>query len=180
MAQSIEWLTPQWLITRLAPFDLDPCAPVKRPWGTAKRHYTVQNDGLSRPWTGLVWCNPPYGREAIRWVARLADHGNGIALLFARTDTELWHQYVWPNAHSVVFLRGRLHFCHPAGMIAQENAGAASVLVAYGAKADLRLRRAALPGMYIALWGGRVPRILHHSGRCIRTGIVEEPCTSAL
>ena len=60
-----EWLTPPYIINALAPFDLDPCAPVIRPWATARRHLTIEDDGLAHPWTGFVWCNPPFGPEAV-------------------------------------------------------------------------------------------------------------------
>jgi hypothetical protein len=35
-----EWLTPQFIVQALGAFDLDPCAPVNRPWDTARTHYT--------------------------------------------------------------------------------------------------------------------------------------------
>lgn len=47
---SEEWLTPPQLLRALGPFNLDPCAPVNRPWDMAARHYTVLDDGLSKPW----------------------------------------------------------------------------------------------------------------------------------
>ena len=34
-----EWLTPPELLAKLGQFDLDPCAPVNRPWPTATHHY---------------------------------------------------------------------------------------------------------------------------------------------
>jgi len=50
------WLTPQWLIEALGPFDLDPCAaPSPRPWGTARFYYELPYDGLALPWNGM-WC----------------------------------------------------------------------------------------------------------------------------
>ena len=36
-----EWLTPPYVIEALGSFDLDPCSPIKRPWPTAKEHYTI-------------------------------------------------------------------------------------------------------------------------------------------
>jgi hypothetical protein len=78
-------ITPKWLIDRLSPFDLDPCAADPRPWSCAKTNYT--EDGLERPWDGFVWLNPPFDRYEVRqWVERLAFYGNGIALLHARTE----------------------------------------------------------------------------------------------
>jgi hypothetical protein len=62
-----EWLTPPEILRALGPFDLDPCAPIARPWETAAAHYTAEDDGLSKPWAGRVWCNPPFGREAVKW-----------------------------------------------------------------------------------------------------------------
>ena len=84
-----EWLTPPELIAALGEFDLDPCAPPpnRRPWSMAKQHYDKTMNGLSQPWFGRVWCNPPYGRTTFIWLNRLATHGNGIALIFARTET---------------------------------------------------------------------------------------------
>lgn len=127
-----EWLTPKWLIDVLGTFDLDPCAPIKRPWDMARRHFTLLDNGLIQPWDGRVWLNPPYGNQAQRWMSRMAEHGNGIALLFARTDTKMFFEYVWPCAGAVMFLEGRLFFCYVDGRAAKQNAGAPSCLVAYG------------------------------------------------
>lgn len=49
------WITPKWLIDRLAPFDLDPCACDPMPWQTAERMLTEREDGLLSTWGG------PYG-----------------------------------------------------------------------------------------------------------------------
>ena len=90
-----EWLTPPEILRALGAFDLDPCAPVVRPWETAARHYTVADDGLALPWAGRVWCNPPFGREAVKWLRRMRDHGNGVALIPARTETAMFYETVW-------------------------------------------------------------------------------------
>lgn len=75
------WLTPPSIIKSLGEFDLDPCAPENRPWDTAKHHYTEADDGLSKPWFGRVWLNPPYSRDIIGlWMERMAEVGNGISL----------------------------------------------------------------------------------------------------
>jgi hypothetical protein len=81
------WLTPPEILDALG--DLDPCAaPEPRPWSTARLHYwTPRHNGLLEPWRGRVWLNPPYSREAVRWLRRMAAHGDGIALTFARTET---------------------------------------------------------------------------------------------
>lgn len=107
-----EWLTPPEILAALGEFDLDPCAPRVRPWPMAKRHYTLEDNGLLLPWQGRVWCNPPYGREIGAWMARCVGHANAIALIFARTETDQFFEYVWQVAHGVLFLRGRLNFYH--------------------------------------------------------------------
>ena len=145
--QSDEWLTPPALLAALGTFDLDPCAPIVRPWPMAKRHFTTIDDGLKQHWgRGRVWCNPPYGRETGRWLHKLADHGHGLALIFARTDTEMFHEYVWHRAHAVLFLRGRIHFHYVDGRRAPSNAGGPSCLVAYGAREAARLAKYKLDG----------------------------------
>lgn len=78
------WLTPQWLVKSLGEFDLDPCSPLNRPWNTAKQHYTVHDNGLVLPWNGRVWLNPPYGNELHKWLFKMSQHLNGIALIFGR------------------------------------------------------------------------------------------------
>jgi phage N-6-adenine-methyltransferase len=127
------WLTPPGVLALLGPFDLDPCAADEpRPWPTAARHFTRTDDGLSREWSGRVWCNPPYGPHIGKWLERLARHGNGIALVFARTETRAWFDWVWPAADTVCFVRGRLNFHGPDGIRSLKNCGAPVALVAYG------------------------------------------------
>lgn len=146
-----EWLTPQYITDQLGPFDLDPCAPIVRPWETAKNYFTVNDNGLLQEWNGFVWCNPPYGKHTADWLDRMAFHDNGIALIFARTETEMFFKYVWNMADSVRFIEGRLFFHYVDGTRAKANAGAPSVLIAYGEEASERLLRAAIRGRYIKL-----------------------------
>ena len=128
-----EWLTPPSILEALGAFDLDPCSPVTRPWDTAERHLTIEDDGLAADWQGRVWCNPPYGRATGVWLNKLAEHGQGIALIFARTETQMFFDEVWEKATALFFFfRGRLHFHHVNGDRAPANAGAPSVLIAYG------------------------------------------------
>lgn len=127
-----EWLTPPEWIQALGPFELDPCAPIVRPWDTARIHFTTEDNGLVREWLGRVWCNPPFGREASKWLKRMADHNNGIALIPARTETAMFYESVWSRADSVCFVRGRPHFHYVDGRRAPFNSGAPICLVAYG------------------------------------------------
>jgi len=130
--KSGEWLTPPDILQKLGSFDLDPCSPIVRPWDIAKTHYTIEDNGLSKPWFGRVWCNPPFGREAVKWLRRMRDHGNGIALIPARTETSMFYETIWGSASGVLFLKGRPHFYFVDGMKAPFNSGAPICLVAYG------------------------------------------------
>lgn len=139
-----EWLTPPEWIEALGPFDLDPCSPIGRPWPTAQVHFTKADDGLALPWAGRVWCNPPFGREATKWLARMVDHRCGIALVPARTETRSWTDNVWGRAKAVCFVRGRPHFHRVDGTRAPFNSGAPIALIAYSGFDAIALRVANL------------------------------------
>ena len=131
-----DWLTPPEILRRLGEFDLDPCSPIGRPWDTAKKHYTLMDNGLRQPWEGRVWLNPPYGNETPKWMERMAQHGNGVAFIFARTETASFFPWVWGHATAMLFLRGRVSFYTREGKRGGP-AGAPSMLIAYGkANAD--------------------------------------------
>lgn len=146
-----EWLTPPEIVEALGPFDLDPCAATNQPWKTAYNHYIESDDGLSREWRGRVWMNPPYGPNTAKWLARLSDHGNGMALIFARTETDMWFRYIWDKADALLFIQGRLHFYHADGRRAANNTGAPSALVAYSAGNTARLEVSGIDGKFIRL-----------------------------
>lgn len=147
-----EWLTPPHIIEALGLFDLDPCAPIERPWDMAGEHYTIADDGLSMPWFRRVWCNPPYGRETFKWLARCAEHGNAIALIFARTETRGFHDEIWGKADAVFFFKGRISFHHADGTKGA-TANAPSCLVAYGGSNVRALYDSGLPGKVVDLRG---------------------------
>lgn len=154
-----EWLTPPFVIDSLGgadSFDLDPASPIRRPWPTARRHYTEADNGLLLPWEGRVFLNPPYSTGLLNsFMARMADHGHGVALIFARTQNAAWHQHVWPEAAALFFFRGYLRFHRTDGSRAATGAGAASVLCAYGTEEAERVADAGFDGQFVPL---RLPR----------------------
>ncbi|MBX3528639.1 MAG: adenine methyltransferase [Rhodoblastus sp.] len=165
-AQTHTWLTPPHIIEALGPFDLDPCAaPEPRPWPTAGVHYALPHqDGLALPWFGRIWLNPPYGNLAETWLAKLARHARGTALIFARTETAAFHETVWRKADGLLFLNGRLHFHYPDGRRAEANGGAPSVLIAYGADDAERLHDSSLPGAFVGLKAPVLVYLLNRHG----------------
>lgn len=113
-----EWYTPAWLFEALGvEFDLDPCSPGAPPSSVpAKRHLTKADNGLAMPWAGSVWLNPPFSSKR-RWYELMVAHGNGIALMPARTETHDLQDYM-SEAHGLLFLKGRIYFergCRPGG-----------------------------------------------------------------
>jgi len=101
---SDDYYTPKWLFDALkVEFDLDVACPPEGPLHTpAKRFYSMKHDGLTQPWEGRVWMNPPYSGPK-PWVERFIEHANGIALLpFAKSK---WHQDLWDSDASMVYVR---------------------------------------------------------------------------
>lgn len=149
------WFTPPAIIEALGgaeSFDLDPCSHINRPWPTAKRHLTIADDGLRHDWHGRVWLNPPYSNPTIgRFLQKMATHGQGVALIFARTETEAFFAHVWDAASGLLFLRGRLHFCRMDGTPAPANCGAPPVLVAYGSDDLDMLAQTPIDGQFVPL-----------------------------
>lgn len=147
------WITPKAFIERLGPFDLDPCAALKQPWPCAARSFNELDNGLLQQWKGFVYCNPPYGRKCEAWLHRMALHNDGIALVFARTDTKMFFQCVWPKASAILFVKGRITFHYEDGTAPRpgNNSGGPSVLVAYGDRAAERLEQAKIEGKFIRL-----------------------------
>jgi len=137
-----DWITPRYIINAFGSynyFDLDPCASMTQPWACAKRSYNKKKNGLIPNWYGNVWLNPPYGAKAKLWVRRLAEHGQGVALIFARTDTDLWQEEIFTTADGFLFIDGRIQFYLPDGTLPIDkngveggNAGAPSCLIAWG------------------------------------------------
>jgi hypothetical protein len=138
------WTTPKELLEPLysvfGVFDLDPYSPTSNGRTTfvkAKAYFTETDDGLSLPWFGTVFMNPPYGRSIHHWTAKAkaeVAQGNAevvVGLVPARPDTRYWHRDIAGSA-SVFFLKGRLKFgC------SEQVAPFPSCLVVWGGSDDL-------------------------------------------
>jgi phage N-6-adenine-methyltransferase len=121
---SDDYWTPKWVFDALGiEFDLDvACPPEGPPHTPAKAWYTQETNGLTSPWHGNVWMNPPYG-NASPWVQRFMQHGHGIALLpFARSA---WANLLWDKADGIVMMPSTMKF--DQGSIFMQT-----MLVAYG------------------------------------------------
>ncbi len=138
------WDTPKEVLEPLysvfGGFDLDPCSPTSHGRTAPVRataHYTETDDGLSLPWFGVTFMNPPYGRSLSRWTAKAkaeVEQGNAavvVGLLPARPDTHYWHRDI-ARAARVFFLKGRFKFGH-----AEHVAPFPSCLVVWGASEEV-------------------------------------------
>ena len=108
--------TPKYLFDRISSifnFSLDACALSEN--AKCESYYTPEDDGLSKPWRGGVWCNPPYGREISSWVKKAYEVSQKeynsfvLMLLPARTDTKWWWDWVQGKA-TLFFIKGRVKF----------------------------------------------------------------------
>lgn len=145
------WLTPPSLFKSLGEFDLDPCCPNNLPWKTAKGFYSLENnqDGLLLPWYGRVWLNPPYSNW-VPFLQKLKEHGNGLALIFARTETRGFFDNVWYNASSILFIKRRIKFVK-SDLSGGGSSTAPSVLIAYGNNNTKSLEESGIDGKLILL-----------------------------
>lgn len=110
--------TPQHLFDRLNRefgFTIDVAASADN--AKCARFYDRAQDALRLPWTGVVWCNPPYGAGLGKWVQKGHDEAkNGsvvVMLLPASTDTIWFHRYCLRA--EIRFIKGRLRFGNTDG-----------------------------------------------------------------
>ena len=108
------WETPQDFFEKLDQefgFELDVCALPEN--AKCSRYFSPMDDGLEQDWTGVCWCNPPYGREIEKWVKKAyisaIEGATVVMLLPARTDTRWFHDWIYGKTE-IRFIRGRLKF----------------------------------------------------------------------
>lgn len=149
---TVDWYTPKWIFDELGiEFDLDPCHPKEKiPWIPVKKHYCLEDDGLILPWNGNVWLNPPYGRETTKWLEKMHNYRNGIALVFARTDCRWYHDYII-KADGLLFLKGRVKFVDGLGITGGSGAGCGSMLISWGEENTKKLCGMSDKGQFINL-----------------------------
>jgi hypothetical protein len=109
-----EHYTPAWVFERMGiEFDLDVCSPAGGlPWIPARRFYTSADDGLSLPWEGRVWMNPPYSR-ATPWVRKFVEHANGVCLV--PHAKSIWFFDLWASKAAMAQTPRRVIFVSAVG-----------------------------------------------------------------
>jgi hypothetical protein len=149
---SDDWYTPPEMLAAIGlRYALDPCSPGFGHWVPADHIYTKEFDGLSKPWAGTVFMNPPFGgREGhVPWLVKFLDHGDGVAIVRAYTSSGWFHNHVVPRAESLLFPRGKTKFIRPDGSVGS-SPGHGVVLIGMGETARAALKQSGL-GFYVEL-----------------------------
>jgi hypothetical protein len=122
--KSEEWYTPKEIIERvrtvLGDITLDPASDaIPQAWIRAEHYFTQADDGLSKPWFGNVFLNPPYCGNAAKWAAKMIDEyrsgrvASAIMLINSQHGYK-WYEDLWAT-FPVCCLRNRLRFIKPNG-----------------------------------------------------------------
>jgi len=146
---SDDWYTPPEIFDALGMvFDLDPCSPGPDHWVPARAVYTKADDGLSQPWRGLVFVNPPFGGRNghVPWLRKFIAHADGIAVVRAYTSSGWFHDWA-VKADTLLFPRGKTKFIRPDGSIGKAP-GHGVVLLGMGETANTALEASGL-GLFL-------------------------------
>lgn len=147
---SNDWYTPRNIFEALGVrFDLDPASPGAEHWVPADSVYTKQDDGLSQPWRGSVWLNPPFGGRngVVPWLEKFFHHGDGIVLVNSLTSAGWFHDWA-PYADAILFPRGKTRFVRPDGSVGVSPANGIA-LMSKGRRMTEALLRAAPIGFVV-------------------------------
>lgn len=151
IGQSDDWYTPPDIFEAMGiRFDLDPCSPGPGHWVPADRIYTIADDGLSRPWAGRVWMNPPFGGRNghVPWLRKFLEHGDGVALVRAYTSAAWFHEWA-VHAETMLFPRGKTKFIRPDGSVGKAP-GHGVVFLGMGQSSNEALRQSGL-GLFVPI-----------------------------
>lgn len=149
------WQTPKWVYEALGEIDLDPCAGIGTQIG--KENFLIENgqDGLTLPWDGFVYCNPPFSQKE-KWAEKMVNHDNGILILPERGSAP-WFGPLAKKAGVYWVMGKKINFI---GGTSSNNLG--SVMFLFGSDAVSRIMNSGLPGhlCYVSTF---IPRDNHSS-----------------
>tara|TARA_R110001583_G_scaffold44829_16_gene141880 strand:- start:1612 stop:2094 length:483 start_codon:yes stop_codon:yes gene_type:complete len=134
-SEDMSWRTPRQLFDLLDDefhFDLDAAASATN--ALCDRYFTEQDDALAQDWLSSqsVWCNPPYGRDLHRWMAKAyAESRKGptvVMLVMACTETKWWREYAW-RADEIRLIQRRVKFLRSSGKSAGPAPKGSAVII---------------------------------------------------
>ena len=120
-----EFYTPQFILDKVYKcfeVDIGPCTPPNVHNVKAKVHYTKFDDGLTKPWDGNLFFNPPYGRFISKWIDKFTDElnqgriRNAILLVPNKTETK-WFNKIADSCNLMCTIIHRLPFDNPEHII---------------------------------------------------------------
>jgi phage N-6-adenine-methyltransferase len=135
------WLTPdyilKWVHKEFGFVGLDAAADSDN--SVADQYIDKEMDALATPWISddIVWCNPPYGKEAKKFVERAIDQvakkncSKVVMLLAVRTDTKMFQELIFPKASRIHFIKGRVKFKRAGKTRPDERPNFASAIVIF-------------------------------------------------
>lgn len=133
-----EWYTPAEYIeaarNAMGTIDLDPASSdIAQEVVNAKTYYTIETNGLDKPWRGNIWLNPPYSSDSIvQFIDKLVEerpyYQQAIVLVNNATETE-WFNKLISIASAVCFLKSRVKFYMPDGKTGAPLQGQAMVYI---------------------------------------------------
>lgn len=121
-----EWYTPADYIALarevMGSIDTDPAtSEIANRTVQAAQIFTAEDNGLTKQWSGRVWCNPPYAQpliaefaEAIASKFEAGEIEQACVLVNNGTETG-WFQRMLQAASAVCFPRSRIRFVDPEG-----------------------------------------------------------------
>lgn len=111
----------------------------------------ADGDGLRMNWHGRVWLNPPYGRRMDLWLQKLAEHGNGIALINHAPDSKLWHETIYRSATGIFVYKGRIKFLQ-LGSNNKKSPNIGNAFVCYGKNNVISMIQSGIPGVMLSVY----------------------------
>lgn len=159
-----EWYTPPEYIEAarwvMGAIDLDPASSaIANEVVQAEKFYSLADDGLSQPWRGRVWMNPPYAAELVgQFTEKLADHvdagdvSSAIVLVNNATETE-WFKTVIDRASAICFPNKRIKFLSPNGELGAPLQGQAILYI--GTDVDAFVQAYSGIGWIAIVWKGQ-------------------------
>ena len=99
--------------------------------------HSKKDSALEKNWVHTWWMNPPYS-EISTWMKyayeqHLKHNVTGVALIYSKTDTRYWHDYVEGKAE-VHFIKGRIKFLDEFGKQSKNSAPYPSCYVIWRSK----------------------------------------------
>ena len=134
-----KWITPRYVFdhfNKTYKFNFDAAASAKN--AKCKNFLSEKEDALNKNWCKKgrrIWLNPPYSRHMGKWIKKAYEESKKgclvACLVYSRTDTIWWHDYVIKHAWKIHFIKGRIQFISSKDGKTKSAAPAASCVIIF-------------------------------------------------